>query len=121
MISWAQLPALVARVREILAARPELRHACYSVPGAHPLHGHCYVACEALWHACGRSPDLRPTVLRMPDGGTHWYLRTPWPYPIDPTADQFSRAVDYAAGRGCGFLTKKPSKRAQIVLDLLAL
>jgi len=57
----------------------------------------------------------------MPDGGTHWYLRTPWPYPIDPTADQFSRAVDYAAGRGCGFLTKKPSKRAQIVLDLLAL
>ncbi len=119
-MKWARLPLLVARVREILAERPELRHKRYNVPGAHPLAGHCYVAVEAIWHACARSPDLRPTVLTV-DGGTHWFLRTPWPYPIDPTADQFSRAVDYATGRGCGFLTKKPSKRAQIVLDLLAL
>ena len=32
---------------------------------------------------------------------------------IDPTADQFRSRPDYSAGRGNGFLTRAPSKRAR--------
>lgn len=32
---------------------------------------------------------------------------------LDPTASQFKTPPDYRKGRGRGFLTKKPSKRAR--------
>ena len=81
-----------------------------------PLAGHCYVACEALFHATGRR--LRPHFVRH-EGAPHWFLRDARGNVIDPTAGQFQSTPDYAQGRGKGFLTQKPSKRAAIVLARL--
>ena len=35
---------------------------------------------------------------------------------LDPTKEQFSTPVDYSSGKGKGFLTKKPSKRAATLI-----
>jgi hypothetical protein len=50
-------------------------------------------------------------------GNQHWWLRTPTGDIIDPTAAQYPEGFDYSVGRGGGFLTKHPSKRAQKLLD----
>ena len=34
----------------------------------------------------------------------------------DPTADQFNSKPDYSKGRGSGFLTRRPSMRAALVI-----
>jgi hypothetical protein len=47
----------------------------------------------------------------------HWYLVSPDGYVWDVTALQFETLPDYDAGRGRGFLTRYPSKRAQILID----
>lgn len=79
----------------------------------HPMAGHCYVASEALWHVLGgMQSEWRPEVL---DAGTckHWYLRSKRTrLVLDVTGDQFETQPPYENGRGCGFLTKQPSKRA---------
>lgn len=80
----------------------------------HPLAGHCYVASEAFWHLTGRK--LRPQVMRW-EGGTHWFLREPNSRIWDLTAGQFEEYPDHRLGRGCGFLTSGPSRRAQVVID----
>ena len=79
--------------------------------------GHCYVASEALFHLRGgRRSGLIPQVIRH-EGGVHWYLKRESDGRIfDLTARQFQSPVPYSEGRGCGFLTRKPSKRAQILL-----
>lgn len=80
--------------------------------------GHCYVAAEALYHLLPKEMGFKPYVLRIEED-THWYLMTQGhEFVIDPTWDQFDTAVKnrlyklYSNGRCCGFLTKKPSKRA---------
>lgn len=91
--------------------------------------GNCYVTCEALYHLLGgKKAGLVPCILKI-NGETHWYLekrvlitRSPKIYYrtiIDPTVKQFwpKRKLDYSKGRGCGFLTKKPSKRAQELMQ----
>ena len=85
---------------------------------ANPLAGHCYVASEAAWHAMGgKDSGYVPQTIRH-EGATHWYLRHAEHGTIlDLTASQFSTPVPYAKGRGCGFLTREPSKRARIVLE----
>lgn len=35
---------------------------------------------------------------------------------VDPTVDQFATPVPYRQGKGKGFLTLQPSKRAQALL-----
>lgn len=95
-----------------------------ATPG-HRLSGHCYIAAESVYHAFkGRHSGLVPHLLThahwpagLNPGETHWFLRGPRGGIIDPTASQFTRRIDYAAGRPCGFLTSRPSKRAQIVLS----
>lgn len=79
-----------------------------------PLRGHCYVAAEALYHLVGG----RPHSLRMGDE-VHWYLVLDGRV-IDPTVSQFKSLPDYSSGRGRGFLTKQPSRRAQKVLDRIS-
>lgn len=75
----------------------------------------CYPASEALFHTMGGSAaGLTPMRVRH-EGVSHWYLR--WEtggqvFYLDPTASQFKTPVPYADGKGCGFLTKDPSKRA---------
>jgi hypothetical protein len=86
-----------------------------------PYAGHCYVASEAYWHLRGRSHGYIPHRIKH-EGSTHWYLmRRNTGEVIDLTAEQFETSVPYSEGVGCGFLTSKPSKRAQTVIDRVLL
>lgn len=85
-----------------------------------PLAGHCYVASEALYHLMGgKGAGLTPQFVRHEDQ-PHWFLRHQDGTIVDPTAEQFGTPVPYDQARGCGFLTKNPSRRAQVVLDRMA-
>lgn len=82
-----------------------------------PLAGHCYVVSEVLYHlAGGRQSGLTPQFIQH-EGQPHWFLRASDGAVIDPTAKQFETPVPYDLAKGCGFLTRGPSKRAQILLD----
>ena len=87
----------------------------------HPVAGHCYIAAEALYHALGgKSAGLTAQVARDPSGGTHWWLIDNRGRILDPTKEQytaFAVTPPYAVGRGAGFLTRQPSRRARIVLE----
>lgn len=111
---------------------------------APPEAGHCAVATEALYHiAGGREAGFIPTVCAYqaddkgmyfgPDAQkegrhreTHWWLRAPNDKGergkgdiLDVTVGQYDEPFPYEKGRGTGFMQpqKKPSKRAQIVID----
>lgn len=77
------------------------------------LTGHCYVASEALYHMLGgNAAGWVPHHVKH-EGEPHWYLKNKTNGAIlDPTAGQFKTPVPYAEGRGKGFLTKEPSRRA---------
>lgn len=83
-----------------------------------PLHGHCYVASEAYWHLTSERYYLVPHYIRH-EGTTHWYLgHINYEYDfVDLTAGQFDSIVPYKDGTPCGFLTRQPSKRAQILIQ----
>lgn len=101
--------------------------------------GQCYPAAEALYHLLGgKEAGLKPVVWRYADmradGSvhgfpTHWFLGRAdgsvgrfLTTVLDPTAAQFGGSVTlghYRCGRGCGFLTREPSKRARLILDRL--
>lgn len=79
--------------------------------------GHCYIAAEALFHLLGgKEAGYTAYVMRV-DDDTHWFLKDRKGKILDPTAAQFPDGVDYSKGRPCGFLTKKPSRRAQYLID----
>jgi hypothetical protein len=87
----------------------------------HPLEGHCYVAAEALWYLLGRTKWKPVCASYIDDGGkaTHWWLVHRKTGEIaDPTKEQYHPEVPpYHLGKGSGFLTVKPSKRAQVVIN----
>ena len=88
---------------------------------SNPLEGHCYIAAEALWHLLGKL-DWKPMCASYEDIGgkaTHWWLVNKTNCTIaDPTKEQYApEEPPYHLGRGTGFLTKNPSKRAQILID----
>jgi hypothetical protein len=80
--------------------------------------GNCYVTCEALYHLMGgKKVGLVPNYMKH-EGETHWFLTLDVGHPrglivIDPTVRQFRTKPNYDKGRGSGFLTKRPSKRAR--------
>lgn len=80
--------------------------------------GNCYVTCEALYHLLGgKGSYIIPHRVKH-EGDTHWYLvidhpNFSKPVILDPTVWQFKTTPPYDKGRGSGFLTKKPSKRAR--------
>jgi len=86
-----------------------------------PLEGHCYIAAEALWHLLGTDKWKPMCASYIDDGGkaTHWYLIHRETGEIaDPTKEQYyPEEPPYHIGKGHGFLTSHPSKRAQIVID----
>lgn len=87
-----------------------------SMPGRKPTTGHCYVASEALYHLLGGAEaGWTPQFIRH-EGQPHWYLKGPGGEILDATADQFDTPVPYENGVGLGFLTKRPSRRARILL-----
>jgi hypothetical protein len=87
--------------------------------GAHPATGHCYVACEALYSLLGGKAAGWTPMCQQHEGGPHWWLRGPSGEVVDPTAAQFSTPVPYQLGKGKGFLTAQPSRRARIVIERL--
>lgn len=104
---------MISLVRECLS--DDLRKPEYA--GPHPMSGHCYVAAETLYTLLGgREAGLIPKTVRH-EGATHWWLETQEGEIIDPTGDQFSSSVPYAMGRGRGFLTREPSRRARVLLE----
>lgn len=92
------------------------------------MRGNCYVTCEALYHLLGgKAAGFKPFHMRW-EGESHWFLKKlvknsndftggyTWVV-IDPTASQFKETPDYTLGKGKGFLTKKPSRRAQLLMQ----
>jgi hypothetical protein len=107
---------LVEKLRSVLT--PDLLKPMWR-DRQHPMAGHCYVASEAIYHLLGgREAGYTPQVIQH-EGGAHWFLRGAEGEIIDPTADQFSTPVPYEQGRGVGFLTRQPSKRACVVIERL--
>lgn len=79
-----------------------------------PLAGHCYVACEVLFHL---NPGKYKACFIKWEGEPHWFLiECDTGRVCDPTASQFKTVPDYSLGVGKGFLTKLPSKRSLTVL-----
>ena len=73
----------------------------------------CYPGAEVVYHAGGgRRAGLTPVQQRH-EGVSHWWVRGPGVEILDPATAQFRRPVPYERGKGKGFLTKKPSKRAR--------
>jgi hypothetical protein len=106
----------VQLVRATLLASNDLRRPPYR-GDPNPYTGHCYVASEAVRELADE--PLKPCTVRHA-GTVHWYLASPTGEIVDPTADQFSSPPPYAAGCGRGFLTARPSKRAQELLRRIA-
>lgn len=105
------------------ALSPDLLHKNWRHRGGHPTRGHCYAAAEALYHRLGgKTAGLTPMRAKAGNGDTHWWLRDSRGRILDPTAEQFTSEGDlppYHAGRGAGFLTKQPSKRARKLMHKL--
>jgi hypothetical protein len=84
--------------------------------------GNCYVTSEALYHLLGgKASGWTPMRIQCP-GDTHWFLKHKGSGLIlDATATQFEGKfmLDYASARGSGFLTRKPSKRARMLMRQL--
>jgi hypothetical protein len=81
--------------------------------------GNCYVTSEALFHLLGgKRAGWTPMRLRV-GRETHWFLRHTSGLVIDVTSRQFPRAPRYAKARGCGFLTRRPSRRARTLMRQL--
>jgi hypothetical protein len=83
------------------------------------LAGHCYVASEAMYHLLGgRFSGCTPMTVRV-QGQVHWFLKGPDGEIIDPTSGQFECRIPYEKARGRGFLTRLPSRRAQLLMALV--
>lgn len=92
--------------------------------------GNCYYATEALFHILGGRragwKAMRLTLGEGQRGGleTHWFLLHQSGVIVDPSRRQFQAkdwwpAPDYSQGRGAGFLTKRPSRKARKLIELL--
>lgn len=86
-----------------------------------PNRGNCYYASEALYHILGgKRAGWVPNVMRLPNGETHWFLRHRETHMIlDPSRLQFLKDPLYENSRNTGFLTKRPSKGARKVMEVL--
>ena len=81
-------------------------------------YNQCYHASEAAYHLLGgRAAGYVPVVSRLTPNLTHWWLRRPDGTVLDITADQFDFDYPYYTGKGCGFMTKHPSRPAQRIIE----
>lgn len=55
------------------------------------------------------------------EGVSHWFLKSSRGEVIDPTWSQFKKNAPYGQAVGRGFLTSKPSARAQAMMALTGL
>lgn len=78
--------------------------------------GYCYVASEAAFHLFAKQIGYRPYQIKHM-GVSHWFLQNESNKILDLTADQFQNDIPYQRVTCRGFLTKEPSKRAQILME----
>jgi len=105
------------RIRAVLSPDLLSKQWAGRLTGIHPVEGHCYIAAEAFYHlAGGKKAGMSPRVISKEDW-THWYVVDKVGNIYDPTRDQFKGRPPYEEGRGSGFLTKKPSRRARIIME----
>lgn len=100
---------------------PDLLKEKYRVKkGVPKTYGHCYVACEAMWHLGLKHLLYKPFRARDDEGNVHWWFYSEtFDKIIDPTASQYTeRGLEppYERGRAGGFLTKEPSFRAKLLM-----
>ena len=110
---------LIKKIKENLT--PDLLKPEYvSLNKTNPTYGHCYTACEALYHLLGgEQSGLDIYRARDAEGVVHWWLKDGVEL-LDPTKDQYISAgkrPPYANGQRGGFLTKSPSKRAGLLIQ----
>lgn len=79
--------------------------------------GNCYLYSEAYYHLMGGKDSGLTPIQGIWEGVSHWALRTRDGEIIDLTVKQFEIVPDYSLFRGRGFLTKKPSKKAQKLIN----
>ena len=113
------LRVLAAAIREQLTE--DLRKPWYR-GHPNPIRGQCYFASEAAFYLLGeyRSGWVPQRVRLRFEGHSevHYYLRHQDTKAIfDITADQYDVEPPYEYGKGCGFVTKVPSKGAKKILD----
>lgn len=81
----------------------------------------CYAASEAYFHlAGGKAAGLVPVHMPepVPSDEKHWAVRHPDGTIVDLTVEQYGGLMpDYSKARGCGFLSSRPSKRGQALID----
>lgn len=86
----------------------------------HPLSGACYIVSECFYHLGAKKAGYEPKVGSH-HGKTHWWLENAQGERFDLTSSQFDspRTLEkyYEKGKGCGFLTDYPSKRAEILMN----
>jgi hypothetical protein len=115
---------IITKIRAALG--PHLVKGIYQnhIPkNATPSWGCCYIATEALYHLWGKENGYTPMrvsyKLSCKETGQHWFLeQRASGLQVDITADQFKgRTPKYEDAVPTGFLTSKPSKRAQQIID----
>jgi hypothetical protein len=104
---------LTEQIRQFLT--DELRRPQYQ-GDPNPVRGHCYVASEAIFHLSGGKAAGFQVYRVHHENDTHWFLRDPVGNVVDPTWDQFSSPVPYGNATRTGFLTRQPSRRAQVLM-----
>jgi hypothetical protein len=87
--------------------------------------GFCYIGAEACFHLLGgKNAGLLSYYAAYEEDGmrcTHWWLKKKGRI-IDPTASQYTELglkPPYHLGKGAGFLTLKPSRRAYILMEMV--
>ncbi len=90
-------------------------------PKEEPKRGNCYVATEALWHILGGAEGPWDVYrLKLPSGETHWFLWHEDGPILDPSRAQFGGTLpNYSTATRAWFLTKQPSVRARMMMDIL--
>jgi len=91
-----------------------LKNEYKNLDGKNKYTGHCYVASETYYHLSNE--ELSVYHIKH-EGSTHWFLKNDKSEIIDLTASQFKTNVPYDRAKRGFFLTKKPSKRCQILID----
>lgn len=99
-----------------------------------PGNDFCYPAAEALYHLARESgikvtpivAHLRPKAWGPATRDTHWFVRfndSQLKSCFDPSRGLVYTwalaAEEYKSIRGCGFLTKQPSRRAELIIATL--
>lgn len=77
-----------------------------------------YIGNETLFHLLGGKDGGYTAMIRKVNNDTHWYLRDRDGKYLDVTKDFFTDdPIDYSSGKGTSFMSKRPSKRSQVLLN----